>query len=102
MSQIEGATILANDPSIQFALDEECRVQCRLSVETRTTAYHVRTKEFPEEQISVYFTARRYGSLDGETYVTAMNRLAEICQEIVDGYVVENVLRPLQQAIAIS
>jgi hypothetical protein len=103
MSQIEGATILANDPSIQFALDEECRVQCRLSVETRTTAYHVRTKEFPEEQISVYFTARRYGSLDGsETYVTAMNRLAEICQEIVDGYIVENVLRPLQQAIAIS
>lgn len=103
LSQLEGATILANEPSIQFALDEECRTQCRLSVETRTSAYHLRTKEFPEEQISVYLTARRYGSLDGgETYVSAMHKLAEICQEIVDGYVVEHVLRPLQQTIAIS
>jgi hypothetical protein len=103
MTGIPGATILANEPSIQFALDEECRVQCRLSIETRTSAYHVRTKEFPEEQISVYFTARRYGSLEsGETYVSAMNKLAEICQEIVENYIVENVLRPLQQTIAIS
>ena len=103
MTEIPGATILANEPSIQFALDEECRTQCRLSIETRTSAYHVRMKEFPEEQISVYFTARRYGSLDGEeTYVEAMRKLSDIAQEIVDGYVVENVLRPLQQAIAIS
>jgi hypothetical protein len=103
MSEIAGATVLAAEPSIQFALDEECRTQCRLSIESRTTAYHVRTKEFPEEQLSVYFTARRYGSLDnGETFVSAMNRLAEICHEIVDGYVVEHVLRPLQQTIAIS
>jgi hypothetical protein len=62
----------------------------------------MRVKEFPEEQLSVYFTARRYGSLEsGETYVSAMNRLAEICQDVVDNYVVENVLQPLQQAIAI-
>ena len=75
MTEMPGATILASEPSIQFALDEDCRTQCRLSVETRTSAYHVRTKEFPEEQISVYFTARRYGSLDGEeTYVAGMRQ----------------------------
>jgi hypothetical protein len=103
MLEINGATILANEPSIQFALDEECRTQCRLSIEPRTSAYHVRVKEFPEEQLSVYFTARRYGSLDGEeTYVSAMKKLSDICREVVDGYIVENVLRPLQQAIAIS
>jgi hypothetical protein len=103
MAEIPGAMILANEPSIQFALDEDCRTQCRLSIEPRTSAFHLRTKEFPEEQLSVYFTARRYGSLDGdETYVTAMERLSKICHEIVDGYIVENVLRPLQQAIAIS
>ena len=103
MTEIPGASILGNEPSIQFALDEECRTQCRLSIETRTSAYHVRRKEFPEEQLSVYFTARRYGSLDGEeTYVSAMKKLTDICHEVVDGYIVENVLRPLQQAIAIS
>jgi len=102
MTEIPGATILANEPSIQFALDEDCRMQCRLSIETRTTAYHVRTKEFPEEQLSVYFTARRYGSLEsGETFVTAMQKLADVCHEVVDNYIVENVLRPLQQTIAI-
>ncbi len=100
---ISGATILAHEPSIQFALDEDCRTQCRLSIEPRTSAFHLRTKEFPEEQLSVYFTARRYGSLDGEeTYVSAMTKLAEICAEVVDGYIVEQVLRPLQQAIAIG
>jgi hypothetical protein len=103
MTGIPGATILANEPSIQFALDEDCRTQCRLSIEPRTSAYQVRTKEFPEEQLSVYFTARRYGSLDGdETYVTAMRKLATICRDVVDHYIIENVLRALQQAIAIS
>jgi hypothetical protein len=103
LTEIPGASILANEPSIQFALDEECRTQCRLSIETRTSAYQVRMKEFPEEQLSVYFTARRYGSLEGdETFITAMKKLADTCREVIDGYVVENVLRPLQQAIAIS
>ena len=103
LAEFEGATLICNEPTIQFALDEACRVQCRLSVETRTSAYHVRTREYPEEQLSVYLTARRYGSLDpGETYVSALTRLSEICRQLVDDYVVENVLHPLQQTIAIK
>lgn len=102
MANLEGITLVGNEPSIQFALDPECRIQCRLSVETRTSAYHIRTGEFPEEQLSVYLTARRYGSLEpGETFVSTMQRLGEVCRELVDNYVIENVLRPLQQAIAI-
>lgn len=98
-----GATIISHEPSIQIALDDECRIQSRLSIETRTSAYHVRTGEYPEEQLSVYLTTRRYGSLDsGETYVDAMERLAEIGHELVEDHVVDNILRPLQQAIAIK
>jgi hypothetical protein len=103
MAEIAGAKVLNQDPALQLALDEDCRTQCRLSVETRTNAYSVRMREFPEEQISVYLTVRRYGSLDpGETYVTVLDRLAKTCMELVDQYVVENVLRPLQKAIAIK
>jgi hypothetical protein len=103
MVEIPGTTVICSEPSLQLALDTDCRTQCRLSVETRTTAYHVRTGEYPEEQLSVYLTARRYGSLDaGETYVSAMRRLHEICRDLVDNYVIENVLRPLQQTIAIK
>lgn len=103
LTEIEGATVICNEPSIQLSLDEDCRIQCRLNIETRTSAYHVRTGEYPEEQLSVYLTARRYGSLDaGETYVSAMERLTRICLDLVDNYVVDNVLRPLQKTIAIK
>ncbi|MFV1967983.1 MAG: hypothetical protein ACC628_21370 [Pirellulaceae bacterium] len=103
MAEVPGATVICNEPSLQLALDSECRSQFRLSVETRTTAYHVRTGDYPEEQLSVYLTARRYGSLDsGETFVSAMLKLAELCRDLVDNYVIDNVLRPLQQTIAIK
>jgi len=96
-------TMISYEPSLQFALDPECRTQVRVSFETRTTAYHVRTGEYPEEQLSVYVTARRYGSLDpGETYVASMERLAKICEDMLSSYVIENILRPLQQTIAIK
>jgi len=103
MLDYPGATVVSYEPGLQLALDEECRIQCRLGIETRTSAYHVRTGEFPEEQLSVYLTARRYGSLEpGETYVGAMTRLSQISQEMVDQYVVDQVLRPLQRAIAMK
>ena len=31
-----------------------------------------------------------------------MTRLSEICRDLVDNYVIDGVLRPLQQAIAIK
>ena len=103
MAEVSGATILGGEPFLQLALDEDCRTQCRVSVESRTNAIHVRTGEFPDEELSVYLTVRRYGSLDpGQTYVTAMRQLAEICQDLIDTYLVDSVLQPLQQAIAIK
>ncbi len=94
---------IAYEPSIQFALDENCCIQCRLSVESRTTAYHVRSGEFPEDQLSVYVTARRFGSLDdGESHVDVLNELMEVCVNTLDHYVVDQVLLPLQQTIAIK
>jgi hypothetical protein len=98
-----GSVVLNYEPSLTLALDEECRLQCRMSIETRTNAYQVRTGEYPEDQLSVYLTARQYGSLGPEaTYVTALEELSKTCHEMVDSYVIENVLRPLAQAIAMK
>lgn len=97
-----GGRSVAFEPSIQIALDDDCRLQCRLSVESRTNAFHLRTGQFPEEQLSVYITARRFGSLDAnETFVDAINQLAKICQEVIEDHALDNILRPLQQAIAL-
>jgi hypothetical protein len=98
---LPGATAISYEPSIQFAVDEACRLQIRLSIESRTSAYHVRVGEFPEDQLSVYLTARRYGSLErGMSYAEAVREMSDLCYEIAEGYVVDRVLRPLQQAIA--
>lgn len=103
LTEIEGAKLVAFDPSIQIALEDDCRTQCRLSVEARTTAYHVRTGEFPEEQVSVYLTMRRYGSLDNdETYESKLRNLHERAISIIDDYVLENVVEPLRAIIAIK
>ena len=94
--------LLSNEPAIQFALDEECRTQCRVSFESRTNAFQVRTGDFGEEQISVYLTVRRYDSLGAdETYAAEFERLAGLCRDLVDEYLVGSVLRPLQEAISL-
>ncbi len=98
-----GASFINFEPNLTFAVDEDCRVQCRLSVETRTTPYHVRTGEFQEDQLSVYVTARRYGSLDpGMTFVDALQDLRKLCVDVVDDYIIGEVLEPLARAIALE
>ena len=100
---VPGATVINCEPSITIALDEECRVQFRVSMETRTNAYHVRTGDFPEEQLSVYVTARQYGSLSAEkTYVETVRHLREICEDMLDNHVVEHVLNPLARTISMK
>ncbi|RCS50212.1 hypothetical protein DTL21_07735 [Bremerella cremea] len=94
--------IIGFEPSIQCSLDDDCRTQFRLSIETRTSAYHVRTNEFPEEQLSVYLTVRRFGSLDeSDSYVSAFRQLHEQALMLLETHVVGNILEPLKQAITI-
>jgi hypothetical protein len=101
--EVPGARLVSNELSIQIALDEDCRTQCRLSIEPRTTAYNVRSGEYSEETLSVYFTLRRYGSLSAEeTFVSQFQALRQKAEELLDRCVVDNVLIPLQQAIAIK
>ena len=101
--EVPGSTVINCEPSITVALDEECRVQFRLSLETRTNAYHVRTGEFPEEQLSVYVTARQYGSLAAErTYVETVRHLRQICEDMLENHVIDHVLGPLARTIAMK
>jgi len=98
-----GVTIIDHEPALTIALDNDCRLQFRLSVETRTNAYQIRTGEYPEEQLSVYATARQYGSLDPDrTFVDTLTRLEQVCQEMLETHVIEQVLRPLARTIAMK
>ncbi len=99
--EIPGAQVLNFEPSITISLDESCRRQARLMIETRTNAYQVRRGEFPEDQISVYFTVRQYGSLEpNTTYEATLQQLKITCEQLLERHVIDQVLRPLQQAIS--
>src|SRR4029077_19506612 len=58
--QLPGSKVINYEPSLMLALDENCRLQCRLSIETRTTPSKTPPGQSPEAPISVYFTVRQY------------------------------------------
>jgi hypothetical protein len=102
LAELPGIVLLRNEPSLEFTFNEDCQVQCRLTIETRTNAYHVRTGNYPDEQLSVYLTARHAGSVDsGDTFNTVLERLDKACVSLLADPVREHILLPLQQAIAI-
>jgi len=103
VGELPGGRVINFEPSLTMSLDEDCRVQVRVSTETRTNAFQVRTGEFAEEQLSVYVTARQYGSLDAaSTYVEVVDRLAQLAREVVDTCVVDQILRPLARTISLK
>ena len=93
--EVPGARVINFEPSLTLALDESCQLQCRLSIETRTNAYQVRTGEFPDDQISVYFTVRQYwGSGPEQSFLDSFRRQREIGEEIVQQLVIPRIVRP--------
>lgn len=98
---MRGARILNYEPAIMLALDESMKLQCRLAIETRTNAYQIRTGQFSDEPISVYFTVRQYWSGgSAQNFVESYRRQRTVIQELVEQHIVPEVLRPLAQTIA--
>lgn len=99
--QVPGTRVLNFEPSLMIALEDTCRLQCRLNIETRTNAFQIRTGQFPEAPISVYFTVRQYwGRQAGKTFGESYRNQRKICQELVDAHIIPSVIRPLAETIA--
>ena len=103
IGDINPGPIIGFEPAIQFAMDSDCKTQCRISFETRSTAYQVRTGEFGDQSLSVFLLLRRYASLGAqEEFSTEIERLAGIAERIVHDYLIENILQPLHKTIALK
>ena len=99
--QMPGSKVINYEPSLMLSLDDACRLQCRLSIETRTSAYQVRTGHFPEAPISVYFTVRQYWTRSPyKTFVESFRNQRRTLAELVDSHVIPSIVRPLAQTIA--
>ncbi len=95
-----GHRILNFEPSITLALDESFQLQCRLSIETRTNPFQIRTGDFPEEQLSVYFAVRKYWGGGTESFLESFLKQRQVGEELLMNRVIPRVVRPLAQAIA--
>ena len=101
LSDLAGSRVLNFEPTITLALEPSCRLQARLSIETRTTALQVRTGEFDDEQISVFLTIRQYwGNGPERTFLDSFIKQRAIGEELARNYVVPRIVQPLARAIA--
>jgi len=91
------------EPSVVFALTDDCCLQARMAVETRCDSYQVRTGNYTEEPISVYLTLRRCQQPGVVLELApAMNELAEACEDVTTRVIAPQVLRPIVSVIAAS
>jgi hypothetical protein len=100
LTKLPAGRVLLYQPAVLMALDDGCQLQGRLTVETRTTAYQVRTGNFSESPISVYFTVRQFwGKQPFKTFGDSYHNQRRLLDELVTDYVVPNVIQPLSKAI---
>ena len=60
LTEETGAKAVDFQPTVTVALSEDCRLQARIDVVTRTNSYQVRTGDYSDDVISVYLIVRRY------------------------------------------
>lgn len=96
-----GARSVECDPTLVVALEEDCYLQARLAVEARCNSYQVRTGQYDDEPISVFFTVRRYPQPGRKMDLkAAFAQQCETCEDLISRVVVPQIVLPISAAIA--
>ena len=101
LAEETGAKAVDFQPTVTVALSDDCRLQARIDVVTRTNSYQVRTGDYSDDVISVYLIVPRYwGDRPKETFDNMFLQLAERAEQLCASHVVPRILRPISAAIA--
>ena len=101
LTEESGARAVDYQPTVTVALSEDCRLQARIDVVTRTNSYQVRTGDYADDVISVYLIVRRYwGDRPKEPMDAIFTRMADRAEQLCTTHIVPKVLRPISAAIA--
>ncbi len=96
-----GARPVDFQPTVTVALSEDCRLQARIDVVTRTNSYQVRTGDYSDDVISVYLILRRYwGDRPKQPMEQMFEEMAVKADELCMTHIVPRVLKPISHAIA--
>ena len=101
MTEEVGARAIDFQPTVTIALSDDCRLQARIDVVTRTNSYQVRTGEYADDVISVYLILRRYwGDRPKQLMEKMLPEMAERAEQLTHSYILPRVLKPISSAIA--
>lgn len=96
-----GARPVDVQPTIAVSLSDDCRLQARVEILTRTDNYQVRTGDYSDDEISVYLTVRRYwGDRPKEPMEKIFTDMFERADGLAASRIVPKILRPLSAAIS--
>jgi len=101
LTEEKGARAVDFQPTVTVALSDDCRLQARIDIVTRTNSYQVRTGDFSDDVISVYFILRRYwGDRPKDPMEKLLVQMAERADQLCSTHIIPRVLRPISSAIA--
>lgn len=89
-------------PSIIVALSDDYRLQGRIAVESRTSAFDVRGEKFKtDDPISLYFTVRRYPKASQDFHIIqAYKDQCRLAEQLMFDRIIPHFAQPLNSAIA--
>ncbi len=101
MLQLPGSRVTHFEPSMMVTLDDHGKLQARLWVESRTTAFQVQTGHYTETPITVYFQLHQDWSRPPfKSFSEAYWHRRHLAQELVESHVLPGILLPLHQTIS--
>jgi len=101
LAEEAGARPVDFQPSVTVALSEDCRLQGRIDIVTRTNSYQVRTGDYSDDAISVYLILRRYwGDRPKQAMDELLIEMARRADALCGSHIVPRVLKPISSAIA--
>ena len=101
LAEEKGARPVDFQPTVTVALSDDCRLQARIDVVTRTNSYQVRTGDYSDDVISVYLILRRYwGDRPRESMEQIFASMAERAEQLCHDHILPRVVKPISTAIA--
>jgi hypothetical protein len=101
LTEEPGAKAVDFQPTVTVALSDDCRLQARIDVITRTNSYQVRTGDYSDDVISVYLVLRRFwGDRPRKSMDKLVMEMAERADALCVKHVIPKLIRPISSAIA--
>lgn len=101
LTEESGAKAVDFQPTVTVALSEDCRLQARIDVITRTNSYQVRTGEYSDDVISIYLVLRRFwGDRPRNSLEGIAAEMAERAEGLCSSQIIPKVIKPISAAIA--